>query len=169
LIAIDISSELIAIAKKRFSHPRVEFITADIEKLDFSDSYFDAIIGDSILHHLNLKLALPELKRVLKKGGKLFFTEPNMLNPQIFLERKVKFIGKLLQNSPNETAFYRWQIKKILEKNGFSNVRVKPFDFIHPVTPKIILGFIRSLSDILETIPLIKEISGSLMITGEKP
>jgi ubiquinone/menaquinone biosynthesis C-methylase UbiE len=167
LVAIDISSEMIFIANQATHNPKVEFQTANIEKLDFAVGYFDAVVGNSILHHLDLARALPELKRVLKPGGKLFFTEPNMLNPQVFLERKIKFIGKLLQNSPQETAFFRRAIKKTLEQNGFKNVKVKPFDFIHPLTPKNMLKASRSLSDILENIPLIKEISGSLMITAE--
>ena len=35
-----------------------------------------------------------------------------MLNPQIVIEKKINFIGRILQNSPGETAFFRWQIAK---------------------------------------------------------
>lgn len=168
LVAIDISPELIALAIEKVTNPAVKFMVADIENIDYPDGYFDAIVGNAILHHLNLDYALPELKRILRVEGKIFFTEPNMLNPQIFLERKVKFIGKILQNSPGETAFVRSRIKKLLELHGFKNAMVRNFDFIHPAMPRITYKYLKSLSSILETIPLVKEVSGSLMITAQK-
>jgi len=91
-----------------------------------------------------------------------------MVNPLIYLEKNVKFIGKILQDSPGETAFIRWEIKKILEENGFCNVEVIPFDFVHPLTPVGVLKQMRMFSNIFEKLPFIQEISGSLIIKAEK-
>ena len=167
ITAIDLSPELIAIARKWIEKNKVEFMVQDVGKMGFPDNSFDAIVGNAVLHHLDLSKALPEMKRVLKARGKIFFAEPNMLNPLVYLEKKVKFIGKLLQNSPGETAFVRWKLKKILEENGFYNVEVLPFDFVHPLTPAGVLQHMRMLSGILENLPVIKEISGSLIIKAE--
>ncbi len=46
------------------------------EMLPFSDGAFDAVLGKQILHHLNLKIAIPEIARVLQPGGRAVFLEP---------------------------------------------------------------------------------------------
>ena len=49
---------------------------------------FDIAYGSGILHHLNLNKSLNELKRILKKDGKIIFIEPMATNPFINLYRK---------------------------------------------------------------------------------
>lgn len=51
------------------------------ETLPFRDGAFDAVLGKQILHHLDLKLAMPEIARVLKPGGRAVFLEPLIHNP----------------------------------------------------------------------------------------
>lgn len=168
ITAIDISPKLIELAKKKISSDNVRFEVGNISSLDYKDESFNAVVGNAVLHHLNLDKGLPEIKRVTKRGGRIFFAEPNMLNPQIFLEKNVNFIGRKLQNSPDETAFFRWQIEKTLKKYGFVDVVVKPFDFLHPATPKAIIPIVMKAGLLLERLPIIKEIAGSLIIIGRK-
>jgi len=168
ITAVDISPKLIEIVNKTIDYPNLKFEVGNMEHLEYKDEAFDIIVGNSVLHHVELCKVLPELIRLLKKEGMIFFSEPNMLNPQIFLERNVAFLRRLLQVSPEETAFSRWHIKKILEIYGFKDVRVIPFDFLHPLTPKQWMPFVKRLSYLLEKTPLIKEIAGSLLIVGKK-
>jgi ubiquinone/menaquinone biosynthesis C-methylase UbiE len=51
------------------------------EMLPFSDGAFDAVLGKQILHHLDLKIAIPEIARVLRPGGRAVFLEPLIHNP----------------------------------------------------------------------------------------
>lgn len=51
------------------------------EMLPFEDGAFDAVLGKQILHHLDLKLAMPEIARVLRPGGRAVFLEPLVHNP----------------------------------------------------------------------------------------
>lgn len=167
IVAIDISSDLINSAKKKLQgYPNVSFYVSDVENLNLKENIFDSVVGSSILHHLNLNPALLEIRRVLKRGGRFVFTEPNMLNPQIMLERKIKLIGKLLYNSPDETAFIRWSLKKKLKKLGFEEIIISPFDFLHPFTPSSFIPIIDEMGSVIEKIPILKEISGSLLISG---
>ena len=140
---------------------------ADIENMDFEDNSFDSVVGSSILHHLNVEPALLEIRRLLKKEGRIAFTEPNMMNAQIAMERKIKPIGKMLYNSPGETAFFRWSVKKLLKKLGFEKIVIKPFDFLHPLTPDFLITVVNKIGLGVEKIPIIKEIGGSLLITAE--
>lgn len=59
------------------------------ERLDYPDDSFDVAVGFAIIHHLDLKLAVPELLRVLKPGGRAIFAEPLGTNPLINLYRRL--------------------------------------------------------------------------------
>lgn len=168
ILAVDISPELIKIAKEKIKRPNVSFGVANVEKLPFESESFDVVTGKSILHHLDLGKSLPEVKRVLKKEGRIFFSEPNMLNPQVFVERKIRFIGRWLENSPTETAFFRWSLAAWFGRQGFSEIKIRPFDFLHPLIPSFLIKPVSGLSLLMEKIPLIKELAGSLIISAKK-
>ncbi|TMH79022.1 MAG: methyltransferase domain-containing protein [Betaproteobacteria bacterium] len=59
------------------------------ERLDYPDESFDMAVGFAILHHLDLKLAITELYRVLRPGGVAYFAEPLGTNPLINLYRRL--------------------------------------------------------------------------------
>ena len=59
------------------------FVAADAHALPYADATFDLAVGDGILHHLDLNVALGELHRVLKPGGRALFREPLLDNPML--------------------------------------------------------------------------------------
>ena len=168
ITAIDISSDLIRLASSEVNASNVVFEIENAYRTNFSENEFDTIIGSSVLHHLEVDKALNEFYRILKKGGTIFFTEPNMLNPQIMIQKNIPFIKKMMGDSPDETAFFRWVIKKKLMEKGFTGVTVYPFDFLHPHIPRQLINFIRPLCALAEKIPVLSEIAGSLYITAKK-
>ena len=66
----------------------VRFLQMNAEQLDFNEK-FNLICGSGILHHLQLRNALHEIKRVLQPGGHAVFIEPLGHNPFINLYRRV--------------------------------------------------------------------------------
>lgn len=168
ITAVDISPDLLEVARSGVTNINVRFYVQNVEKLDFEDGSFDVVIGSSILHHLNLNPAIKEVYRVLRRGGRVVFTEPNMLNPQIWLERNIPFIRKSTNTSPDETAFIRWGLKKRLISVGLQNVSIRPFDFLHPFTPDILIPFISNIGNLVEKISLVREIAGSVLICASK-
>ena len=168
LFATDSAFNMLKEAQKKTGIAKnIIFFVSDIEALPVSGNKFDIVVGNSILHHLKTEKALKEIYRVLKRGGRCAFSEPNMLNPQIFLQKKIKLIKRMAGDSLDETAFLRWKAKAMFEKSGFKNIIVKPFDFLHPHTPTPFVKIIDSIGMFLERTPL-KEIAGSLFITAEK-
>lgn len=170
LYGVDISSEAIEVASKKFlGCKNVHVETGDILNLKYPSRTFDMVIGNSVLHHVPLKIILNEVKRVSKPGAKVWFCEPNMLNPQIALEKNLPFLKALMQDSEGEIAYNRWHLKKDLEKLGFENIVVRPYEFLHPGIPK---KFVKKLSSILialEKIPILNEFAGTLEITAITP
>lgn len=144
-------------------------ILSDAERLPFRSGAFDAVVGSSILHHLAPDVALAEAFRVLRPGGTIAFAEPNMLNPQIAIQKNVAPIKRWLGDSPDERAFFRWQAVRLLEAAGFERVSATPHDFLHPLTPARLIPLVRAVGRVLEKLPLVREIAGSLIIVGHKP
>ena len=165
--SMDISPELIEQAKKETALP-ITYLIGDAERLPFPDGSFDVVAGSSILHHLDPVVALKEVFRVLRPGGRCVFAEPNMMNPQIAIQKNIPFIKEMLGDSPDERAFFRWQIAGLLRKLSFSEVIVFPYDFLHPMVPQSLIPVISGIGRIVEKIPLVKEIAGSLVIAAKK-
>ncbi len=166
ITAIDISEDLLDEARKLL--PNANFMVDDAMKLSFADNTFEVVFGSSVLHHLEFDASLNEIMRVLKPGGRMIFAEPNMINPQILIQKNIPFIKKWLGDSPDETAIVRWKFATLLRSKGFKKVVIFPYDFLHPVVPKFLIGTVDSLGKIIEKIPLAKEIAGSVIIYAEK-
>jgi 2-polyprenyl-3-methyl-5-hydroxy-6-metoxy-1,4-benzoquinol methylase len=168
ILALDISEELLELARQRHLPSTVRFVCQPFETLDMPGT-FNAIIGSSVLHHLDITSALAGIFHLLKPGGVIAFAEPNMLNPQIMLQKNIPWIKKHVGDSPDETAFFRRQIKSLLRKVGFEIIEVVPLDWLHPATPANAIKYIQPLELKLEKIPLVREFAGSLYITACRP
>jgi SAM-dependent methyltransferase len=166
--AIDISPDLLKVARAECADANVNFMIENAYAMTFPDESFDSVTGSSVLHHLDVPRALAEIWRVLKPGGTLYFTEPNLLNPQIALQKKIPALKRRLGDSPDETAFFRWQLQNKLRAVGFKNIRIECFDFLHPQIPTPLIPFCEKLGRWLEKVPLISEIAGSLYIRAGK-
>ena len=168
IVAIDVSPELLEIAKANCSAPNVRYEIQNADELSYPDAMFDSVVGSSVLHHLEIAKALREIYRVLKPRGTICFTEPNMLNPQIAVQKNVPWVKRKLGDSPDETAFFRWPLWRLLEETGFQDIRIEPFDFLHPKTPVAFVSRLESLGRFLEGVPVISEFAGSLYIRAFK-
>jgi ubiquinone/menaquinone biosynthesis C-methylase UbiE len=166
LIAVDISEDLINVALKRRINATFEIQNA--HGLNFDNNSFDKVVGSSVLHHLNLDIALNEIYRVLKPGGRMIFAEPNIINPQIFLQKKIQFIKEISKDTKNETAINRFKFIAKLKEAGFKNCKLIPHEFLHPLIPRQLARFVIIAGDFLERIPLVKEIGGSILIVADK-
>ena len=91
-----------------------------------------------------------------------------MMNPQIAVQKNISIIKKKMGDSPDETAFFRWIVKKKLEKVGFRNVNIIPFDFLHPAIPQNLIKPISKIGVLMELTPFISEFSGSLYLSATK-
>jgi SAM-dependent methyltransferase len=168
IVAIDVSPELLEIARTNCSSPNVQYQIQNAYALSYSEAVFDSVVGSSVLHHLEIEEALRDIYRVLKPMGTIYFTEPNMLNPQIAIQKNIPWIKRKLGDSPDETAFFRWPLWRLLERTGYRDIRIDPFDFLHPKTPVPLIDRVNNLGRLLERVPVISEFAGSLYIRAIK-
>lgn len=162
LLAIEISGDLLERARgRRIAGGRVRFLEGRFEESALAGP-FDAVIGSSVLHHLDVGSALARIYALLKPRGTLCFAEPNMLNPQVFMERR--FRGWFPRVSPDETAFVRWRLRELLAERGFTEIAITPFDWLHPATPRPLIPVVQWMGRWLEQTPGLRECAGSLLI-----
>lgn len=169
VVAMDVFDDFLVQARQQVPAANVEFVSGDAETLlDFPAATFDAVCGLSILHHLRLSVSLDNIYRVLAPGGLIAFSEPNMLNPQIALQKNIPWLKRRIGDSPDETAFFRWRLRRDLINHHFKAVVVQPFDFLHPSLPDRAVAAVNAPLGYLEQMPLIREIAGSLFIKAKK-
>jgi ubiquinone/menaquinone biosynthesis C-methylase UbiE len=91
--AFDISAEAVNVTKTLMHElgydNSVKIDQMPAENMSYEPEMFDLVIGNAILHHLDLNLAVGEIFRVLKKGGKALFMEPLGHNQLINFYRRL--------------------------------------------------------------------------------
>lgn len=91
--AVDVSEASLEVARWRAEisglGDRIHFHVAPAEALPFPDGQFDGVCGAFALHHLDLAVASPELRRVLRPGGRGAFIETCGHNVLLMTARRI--------------------------------------------------------------------------------
>jgi SAM-dependent methyltransferase len=114
-VGMDISRNMVRNAK--IVCHEADFVVCDAMRLPFRNNIFDYIIGISILHHLDLKRATDELKRVSVYRSAFLFMEPSLLNPLSAFGRRVFPMEAHTEGEKPYTPNY---LKTALNLAGFS-------------------------------------------------
>jgi 2-polyprenyl-3-methyl-5-hydroxy-6-metoxy-1,4-benzoquinol methylase len=169
ILAVDLSRDLLNLAAERKLPPeQVAFLVAPFEECAVQgEGSFDAVIGSSVLHHLDIRAAFDKIHALLKPAGVMSFCEPNMLNPQVWFTLRFRRFFPYM--SPDETAFYRRSLRAMLIEAHFTDVSIQPFDWLHPRTPAGMTPLVQKIGAAFEGTPVIREFAGSLRIVARKP
>jgi len=174
--AINITNEEIEKGLKlsRGSINKPFFHIMDAHRLEYDDGVFDMVIGQGILHHLELRIVMKEIKRVLKPGGCMVFLEPLNINP---LGKLFRILTPKLRTIDEEAfGFKHLNIIKEFNQNVElypSQLTIVPFGVISKYIssdPKNLLtlsGY--KLDDLLyKYFPIIKYLYRRMLIVGYK-
>jgi SAM-dependent methyltransferase len=75
----------------RAKHPALQACSSDARSLPFAEASFDIVLSNSTLDHFaeadDIDIAVREIVRVLRPGGRLLMTLDNLANPVIALRR----------------------------------------------------------------------------------
>lgn len=131
IFGIDISSEMINIAKKKAKFDRnIDFKIGDVEHMPYDDNSFDCITCAHSFHHYpNKRKAIREMFRVLKNNGKIMIIDgckDGLLGKFIF-----DFVVK--KHEVDVHHLHSSQFQRILTKTGFKNIVQVMFNPIIPL------------------------------------
>lgn len=120
--ATDISSKMIAIARRKAEAANVSNVTfeaAAIDELEVPDASLDVVMGHSILHLLDDKeAALARVYRMLKPGG-VFVTSTACLGDKMKWFKVIGAVGHFLRLLPLVRVFTRKELKDSITNAGF--------------------------------------------------
>jgi ubiquinone/menaquinone biosynthesis C-methylase UbiE len=125
LYGIDSSIGMIKKAKSVSKFADIHFGVVMAEKLPFKSGSFDAMICKHALYHFDLEKAVPEMHRVLKKGGMLVVTINSLAGGSYrHFEVYKKMISDSLGNPNHQDNNSRVNFENYKEKlPGFSVLR----------------------------------------------
>ena len=86
--AFDLSLESVRLMRLRSPGPPPGGLVSVMEQLPFGSETFDAVVGSSILHHVDVAESLREVHRVMKPGARAVFIENQVTNPLLRWARR---------------------------------------------------------------------------------
>ena len=150
IVGVDISEGMLSVgrikvAKKNLGN-LVRLEKGDSENLSFSDGYFDAVtVGFGVRNFGDLEKGLSEIKRVLRKGGKVAILEPaaptrfpmkNIFN--FYFRYLLPFFGRLISGDKAAYTYLPESVRAfpngaefaaICKKVGFVSADYHPLTF----------------------------------------
>ncbi len=136
ITGFDINTKIVALSAEL---PKHSFVVGSMNKTDFADESFDAVVTLDVLEHFeNAATPICELRRVLKKDGYLITSEP----VESWIYKSLRFLIKGTFSEiegPGSSPHYHNArgIDRIVKENGFTRVASKklplpmPFDLFH--------------------------------------
>jgi len=116
VVAVDLSPRMVELARERGVDARV----ADVQELPFADGEFDVVVAAWMLYHVpNIDLALMEIARVLRPGGRLVA----ITNSRTHLLE----LRELVASGPSTLSFSRESGESYLRRR-FGNIRREDVD-----------------------------------------
>jgi ubiquinone/menaquinone biosynthesis C-methylase UbiE len=167
LTSIDLSPENIKWSKKKAKkkNSSIDFQIADVENLPFPENYFDGILSFSTLRYVpNIDKALQELFRVLKPGGFIIIDFPNKKCPW-FGGLKKKVLGR---EHIFDNHYYINDIKKMMGKTNFKDIKFERGLFIPKSTPDKLFWLFKIFEFFAEKLPVIRTYSAIIFVGAKK-
>lgn len=128
---VDIARPTIVQAHAEFGGLQLRAAAADVRTLPFRDSQFDAIYSMGTIEHFDdSDVAVAEMFRVLRPGGRAIIGVPNRLDPFLrpALVRLMQQLG--IYGYGAERSFTRGALRRMLEAKGFEVVEETGILFI---------------------------------------
>ncbi len=121
-VGIDISEvsvrDTTAKAARKGVADQTRFLVMDCETTGLRDSEFDLVGVMGVLHHLDLRSALPEIARVLRPDGEVICVEPLGYNPVFTWYRKM---------TPHLRT--KWEAEHLIKRDALALAR-ESFDHV---------------------------------------
>lgn len=146
LVGVDLSRQMLKLAKKKLEGLNCELLQADAECLPFEDGSFDGVsVSFGVRNFVHLQQGLSEMCRVLKPGGRLVLLELSYPDNSFLLSlyklyacKIIPWVGGIVSGDRKAYEYLPASILKfpkqdgmnpLLKKAGFSQVKHSSMTF----------------------------------------
>src|SRR6185437_214967 len=179
VFGIDISANYVKSAtglarRAGFAEDRnFKFQVMDAHSLAFDNDFFDFVMGNAILHHLDLKIAIREIKRVLKRHGRAIFEEPLGHNPLLRLYRWMTPNARTADEKPLHNDDLNWISSIFATKVQFYGLLSLPTALftsvcLGPFPNNPLLTMADRIENSLNKVPVLRKFNQVVLIDMEK-
>lgn len=130
--AVDVDPDMVAFARERLAgRERVEVVEGSATKVPFDDDSFDAATARLLLQHLpDPSLALAELKRVLRPGGRVLVTDVDdayglLVEPEPSFVREFAGAMASRQRARGGDRHIGRRLPRLVRDAGFTDLRLE--------------------------------------------
>ena len=118
LVCLDSAEKMLEKARSKNFKSNIEYVCSDISSTTFGDEVFDAVVCYSSFPHFRDKpIAVKEIGRVLKRGGKLFICHTSS---RVGINRRHRRVPELAHDIlPDEN-----EMQQLLSQAGFIQIRI---------------------------------------------
>ena len=161
---VDLSPGMLAVARERLARCSGWWLhVGDGTELPFPDEVFEGVFMSGTLHHFaRPDLAVGELRRVLRPGGRLAVMEANFLFPKNIVDGLVK---------PNERMILRMRLGRLrrwAEDSGLEVLEASPFLYTPPA-PAALFPLFERLDEALARVPVLRRLSIMIYLFARRP
>ena len=134
IVGVDISSQMLKQARKKIRDVRnIQLLQAEAEKIPYPKNTFDYVVSADAFHHFpNPQKALAEMRRVMKKAGKIIIADIS-IPPHFMFNHLFKL------HTGTVKLYSRKDMAELAQKVGLVMVqqrRVGLFALVHTLKPK---------------------------------
>jgi dolichol-phosphate mannosyltransferase len=144
----------------------VEFLPVSSLSGALSGRQFDVVVGMDLLDRDNSSELLGIVYELLKPGGQMLFYESNPWNVVLKLRR---LAGRLFGNRDPRRLLNRPELLEQISAIGFVRIWAVFNDFVYWPLTRSIAWVLRNLSVLLENMPVVRTLAGSILIQAQKP
>lgn len=129
IVGVDISSEAISLAKKKYKSTNLQFKEGRADLIPCKDNYFDVVVSfETLEHHDKHDEMLSEIKRVLKPEGILIISTPDKYYYSDKINYKNEYHIKELYLIEFENLLKKYfNFKALYVQNSGFNSYIRPF------------------------------------------
>ena len=144
----------------------VEFINELSFPGTLANCRFDFVVAMDLLDRRNCGWLLQNVHGLLKSGGEVLFYESNPWNVVLKLRG---FLARFFRRHDPRSLLSRPQLYELMSEVGFIRVFAVFNDFVYAPLTRRLVWFLRNLSIVLENLPEIQTLAGSILIHAQKP
>jgi dolichol-phosphate mannosyltransferase len=131
-----------------------------------SGKRYDFVVGMDLLDRRDSAWLLALVHELLEPGGQLVFYESNPWNPVYRLRAA---LARMARRPDPRDLLSKPRLYELLSEIGFIRVFAVFNDFVYAPLTRAQAWFLRNLSILLENAPLVRTLSGSILLHAQKP